>query len=552
MEFSFKKIGLSASIAMITLGLSACNISVGNGGGSQGGSNTPDSSDTSSDDQASEREDEYPVVDPITIGDSIPGRFRVNQNGQITENGKKFAPQCGNWFGLEGQQEPKGAPNNADGAPMELYMGNMWWNNTGRTIDSDMKMLKAKGINMVRLPIAPQTLDPMNDQGTGDASQKQGGALKNHPSVQQSNALEGLKDFLRTADANDIKVLIDIHSCSNYVGWRSGRLDAAPPWEDAERDDYHFKREEWSCNAGDAGKTVTLDNGQVVAMNVQAYDKNKWLTDLKTIAQLPKDLGIDNVIGIDIFNEPWDYSWSEWSTLAEEAYQNIASVNDDLLIFVEGIGSKTADGTKVEYGPSKELNPNWGENLYGFAQDPLDIPKDRLVLAPHTYGPSVSLQPQFFDQSRAECVVEAGDEDVAAENDCNIVIDSAQLRKGWHEHFGYLKDNGYAVLVGEFGGNMDWPRQKVNQSVKNKWSHITGNVDEQWQNKLVNYLVDNEIPACYWSINPESADTMGWISTPWDPITADDKWGSWGSTNDTSTNIFDERKTQLLNKLWNN
>jgi aryl-phospho-beta-D-glucosidase BglC (GH1 family) len=151
----------------------------------------------------------------------------VDATGNITKNGTVFPVRCGNWFGLEGQHEPKDAENNADGAPMELYAGNMWWANTGRTIQQTMTEIKAQGINMIRLPIAPQTLDATNPQGIGDI--RAGGVLKNHPSVRQTNARQAMEDFIKLADQNNIEVLVDIHSCSNYVGWRAGRLDARPP-----------------------------------------------------------------------------------------------------------------------------------------------------------------------------------------------------------------------------------------------------------------------------------------------------------------------------------
>lgn len=342
-----------------------------------------DPDNTVSGDYASEWNDSYPEVIQYDAGTSPAGKFRIDALGNITEDGAVFPVRCGNWFGLDGQQEPKNSDNNPDGAPMELYIGNMWWFNSsqgsGRSIDQNMQEIKNMGINMIRLPISPQTLSSTHPQGMGDASQKNGGALKNHPGVQQENALDGLQEFLLTADKYDVKVLIDVHSCSNYVGWRAGRIDAAPPWVDANRTGYQFGRENWSCNAADTNKQVTI-NGQSVTMNVDEYNESMWLADLQKIALLPSDLGIDNVIGIDIFNEPWEYTWDEWSTLAEKAYEAINSVNKDVLIFVEGIGKQS------NYGATEAYNPNWGENLHGFAADPLNIPQDRLVLSPHTYA----------------------------------------------------------------------------------------------------------------------------------------------------------------------
>src|SRR5690606_9145968 len=111
--------------------------------------------------------------------------------------------------------------------------------------------------------------------------------------------------------------------------------------------------------------------------------------------------------------------------------------------------------------------------------------KDRLVLSPHTYGPSVFVQKQFMDPAQVNCTELEGDE--AGNSDCNIVINKAKLSEGWDEHFGYLRDQGFAMVVGEFGGNMDWPA-KGSVADRSRWSHITTNVDQQWQQAFVSYM----------------------------------------------------------------
>jgi hypothetical protein len=416
---------------------------------------------------------------------------------------------------------------------MELYVGNMWWTNggagSGRTIQQGFTELKAKGINMLRVPISPQTLDATNPQGKDPN-------LKNHQSVRQTNSRQALEDFIKLAAQNNIQLFIDIHSCSNYVGWRKGRLDARPPYVDATRENYDFTRETYSCSA---------TNNPASVKTINAYDEAKWIANLKEIAGLPAKLGVDNILGIDIFNEPWDYTWQDWKTLSEHAYTAINSVNPNLIIIVEGISgtANNQDGTpdtkdEVPYG-DKATNPNWGENFYEAGANPLNIPKDQLLLSPHIYGPSVFVQKQHLDQTQAGCAGLEGDD--AGKAKCKVVITPSLLEKGWEEHFGYLRAQGYGFLVGEFGGNMDWPL-KTKQNVRNMWSHITTNVDEQWQQAAVAYFKKKNINACYWSLNPESADTMGWWTTPWDPVSADDKWGQWGD--------FDTRKTSLLYNLW--
>lgn len=400
---------------------------------------------------------------------------------------------------------------------MELYVGNMWWNPTGRTIKKTMDETKAQGLNMVRLPIAPQTLSETDPQGINKPEHQMKNAGTSADPIQK-NALDGLKHFLDVAKANSVRVLIDIHSCSNYVGWRAGVLDAAPPWVDATRPNYDFTREEYTCKGGK-----------------DDYNEAKWLANIKTIATLANSY--DNIIGIDIFNEPWGYTWDQWATLSEHAFDAINSVNKNLLIFVEGVSGGDIYKNKVDHG-SDEWNPNWGENFYGLQTRPLTIPKDRLVLSPHTYGPSVFVQKHMMDRNQSQCVgLEA---DSAAEAKCSIKIDETYLSKGWEEHFGYIRDAGYAMVVGEFGGNMDWPGKGASDHEKEIWSHITTPVDQQWQTAFVNYMVKKKINACYWAINPESGDTAGWYTHEY--FTSPDKYGTWGT--------LDTRKTTILKKLW--
>lgn len=406
---------------------------------------------------------------------------------------------------------------------MELYIGNMWWNPTGRTIAKTMSEVKAQGLNMVRLPIAPQTLSATDPQGINSPNHQMKNAGTSADPIQK-NALDGLTHFLDVAKANSVKVLIDIHSCSNYVGWRAGVLDAAPPYVDANRVNYDFTREDKTCKGGK-----------------DDYNETKWLANLKTIATLAKNY--DNIIGIDLFNEPWGYTWDQWATLSEHAYDAINSVNKDVLIFVEGVSGGSIDKDyKAPHG-DLDSNPNWGENFYGLQSRPLTIPKDRLVLSPHTYGPSVYVQKQFLDPNQSECVSTEDnliDGDKAADAKCKIVINDTRLGKGWDEHFGYLRDAGYAMVVGEFGGNMDWPKKASDHELE-IWGHITTPVDQQWQTSFVNYMVKKKINACYWAINPESGDTAGWYLM--DKYFTDPSfYGTWDG--------LDSRKTTILKKLW--
>jgi endoglucanase len=469
----------------------------------------------------------------FTIG-STNAVFRVNSAGRITKNGTVFPVRCGNWFGLEGRHEPSSDPTNPSGAPMEQYIGNTFWANggsgTGRTIAQTMQEIAGMGINMIRLPLVPQTLNANDPQGTGSV-------LKNHPSVRIANSRLALETMIKAADDANIEVLLDVHSCSNYVGWRKGRLDARPPWSDATRDNYDFKRENYSCASSGNPSTVTVTH---------PYNQTLWLQTLSTLAGLGTQLGVDNIIGIDIYNEPWDYTWADWSSLAAAAYTAINAVNPNTLIFVEGISgtANNQDGspttiTQVPHG-NAATNPNWGENLFEAGASPPAIPKDRLVYSPHAYGPSVFVQKMFMDPAQTQCAGLEGD--AAGDARCNIVINSTLLRSGWEEHFGYLKDQGYGMVIGEFGGNLDWPGGQASLRDRARFGYVPVGTDAAWQSAFVDYLVSKGIEGCYWSINPESGDTAGWYGHAYDPVTNTSGWGQWLN--------FDQRKTNLLNRLW--
>ncbi len=461
--------------------------------------------------------------------------WRVDAQGNLTKDSVIFHVHGGSWFGLQGRYEIASDPVNPRGAPMEQFMGNVFWAPSSRTYAQDAAEMKALGINLVRLPLVHQTLanNPCDPQGVDPV-------LKNNQTVRIQCARTALETVIRTLNDAGIMVLLDIHSCSNYVDWRKGRLDARPPWVDATRENYDFKREDSSCAATNNPPTVT---------RIQAYDEATWLNDLRTLAGMGAQLGVTNIMGIDIYNEPHDYTWQEWKTLSEHAYQAINAVNQNILIFVQGVGTTPGkqDGTPDTFTeePHGDLatNPNWGENLFSAGANPPAIPKNRLVFSPHTYGPSVFVQRMFMDPAQSQCAGLEGD--AAANARCNIVINPTLLRQGWQEHFGYLKAQGYAVVVGEFGGNPDWPGGAASLRDRQLWSHITDHtIDLQWQNAFVDYLISAGITdSIYWSINPESGDTGGIYSSPFDPASNPSGWGTWGA--------FDQRKVGLLTRLWN-
>jgi hypothetical protein len=461
-----------------------------------------------------------------------PTVFRVDALGQITANGAPIRVKGGSWFGLQGRHEPSTDTTNPSGAPLEQYMGNVFWAPTSRTYEQDAAEFKAMGINVVRVPVSPQTLTGTDPQGMAPY-------LKNNASVVIPNSLDALKKVVTVLDAQGIYVLFDIHSCSNYVDWRKGRLDARPPYVDATRDNYDFKREDSSCAASGNPASVT---------RIQAYDATKWKADLAKLAGFEAAWGVSNIIGIDIYNEPWDYTWSDWSTLAGQAYTAINAVNTNILIFVEGVSdsANNQDGspTTITTEPSGVAPaPNWGGNLASAGANPPAIPKDRLVFSPHVYGISVFVGKQFVAQTPAACVGLSGD--AAGDNHCGLLLPAASvLQAGWESQWGYLKAQNYAIVLGEWGGNFVWPGGAASLRDQNRYSYVTDHtIDQRWQSALVDYLVMKGIDdTIYWSINPESGDTGGLYTTPYNPTSNTGAWGTWGG--------LDSAKMTLVHRLW--
>lgn len=204
------------------------------------------------------------------------------------------------------------------------------------------------------------------------------------------------------------------------------------------------------------------------------YSEEAWIADLVELARRFRD--VPGVIGIDLKNEPHgEATWeagqprTDWNRAAERAAHAVLEIAPQWLMFVEGI----SDTSRC----SRDGPAFWGENLEPMACTPLDIPPDRLVLAPHTYGPDVHPQP-FFDDPRFP----------------------ANMPEIWDRRFGQFVAQGYTVMLGEFGGRYGEGDPR----------------DRAWQDALVFYLIGKGIHSgFYWSWNPNSDDTGGLLRDDW-------------------------------------
>jgi len=290
---------------------------------------------------------------------------------------------------------------------------------TGRSLESFVDQVKGLGFNAFRIPIAPEVLNYATKGGDG-----------------YSSARSQLERLLQYTREKGMYVLLDLHKCS--------------------KDNSHTDK------PGPGMGTCS------------SYPVAKWTEDLREMARL--SLYYDNVLGIDIFNEPYGFSWRLWRPLAERAGVEILRINPRLLVFVEGVGSEG-------YNNGRAL-PFWGENLSEVSADPVQLPASQLVYSPHVYGPSVAPQDYFEDSSFPY-----------------------NMPSIWHEHFGYLSGN-HGLVIGEFGGKFQEGK------------------DQMWKNALVSYLKSNDQKDFfYWALNPNSSDTGGllkddWLSVDWEKYDA--------------------------------
>ena len=318
------------------------------------------------------------------------------QGGEIYNRGSKLLIKGVNWFGLEGA-----SPDASGQTKTELRLGGLW---TGRSMESFVDEMAALGFNAWRIPLTPEALDPSTPAFDG---------FKTIP-----GELEHLLTYTRS---KGMLVLLDMHNC----GKNRYFLDKPGP--------------------GVAGSGCAT------------YTEDKWIGDLSTLARLAQDHA--NVIGIDLFNEPFGFSWSEWVAMSSRAAEAVLKINPTILIFMEGIAAKASNVSN---------SPFWGENLLEASTNVPHIPQSRLVFSPHTYGPSVAGQTYF-----------------------NVPEFPGNMPSIWDEHFGYLIDQGYSIAVGEFGGTHQGK-------------------DKLWGDAFVAYFQQRNLRHFfYWSMNQNSGDTGG-------------------------------------------
>lgn len=339
-------------------------------------------------------------------------------------------------------------------APMlqPQYMWAMNWK-------AQIAQIKSLGFNAVRVPFVPDTLysnTPVNQLNYIDANL--------NPDLIGKTPLQVLDMWMDEAELQGLYVLLDFHSVSKQRQY--------PTWFVSNPADYYL------------------------IYNNQAYTKEHWIRDLVYVAR--RYARLPHFMGIDIYNEPNGVvRWSTgdpnmtnpnnyWKGAAELAAAAILAANPNLLVFVQGINGNF-DGRE-----NSGIPMNWGEDFQPQAYQPLNIPNDKLVLTPHTYGPDVYVKSSF-----------------------SAANFPANLSAHWDALFGQFHPI-HPVIVGEWGG---------------KYGQGTGGQqDVLWQNAFVDYLLSKGIrDSFYWCYTPNSGDTGGIL--------------------DDNLNVRQDKMT-LVKKLW--
>ncbi len=277
------------------------------------------------------------------------------------------------------------------------------WNSV---LTESVEAIADHGFNLIRVPFSAELI---NNWADGTYPQANYNNAYN-TELNSMNSLQIFDYFLKLAEENGLKVMIDIHS----------------------------------ANTDAAGHNANLWYTEKVSVK-DYYAALEWM------AERYKDN--DTIIAYDLKNEPhgkpdegdaaakWDDSKdaNNWKYVAETAAGKVLAKNPNVLIMVEG--TETYPKKKGNYKSTNKEDYYfnwWGGNLRGVKDYPIDLGKhqDKLVYSPHDYGPTVYQQPWFEGSYDYDSLMK----------DC------------WKDNWFYIYEKKTApLLIGEWGGFMTEP-----------------------------------------------------------------------------------------------
>lgn len=335
----------------------------------------------------------------------------INTTGYKTSAGKIYN-NSGSLVSLKGV--------NWFGFETDVHVVHGLWARNYKEMIAQMKNL---GFNAVRIPVCPATLN------SGSVSSID---YSKNPDLAKLNSLQVLDKVLNELNSQGMYIVLDHH-----------------------RPDCAAISELWYT---------------------PSYSEAQWVADLKFMADRYK--GLNYFIGIDLKNEPHGQaSWgtgnlsTDWNRAAERAGSQVLLSNQNILVFIEGVGENPICSSSISHF--------WGENLETQSCAPITgIPSNKIVFSPHIYGPDVSYQPYFNDSAFP-----------------------GNMPSIWDKQFGYLATTA-TIIPGEWGG-----KYGTNGGLQS---------DVTLQNALTSYLKSKHIcNSFYWSWNPNSRDTGGVLQDDW-------------------------------------
>ena len=372
------------------------------------------------------------IIDPAQPGDPAWETYGT----VILRAGKPFIPHFINFSGLEDIFAPNG----------------IWTNNT---VESMLDVAKANGFNGLRittntvLHTAPE-FRPLVNVGEYGQTTYPRTYCSGANSAWRELTVWGILDRLTAACAErGLAFIINQH-----------RFCTDGP-------------EPYAWGHGDSGYI-----GQAPNLPAEA-----WITLCAKIAG--RYAGMPEFMGVELHNEPHNGArWMDdlapgymvsgecnWRNCVEDAVSMINEAAPDILILVTGTDGDWTSGESTD----ANANCGWGE-LFSAWRNPAYLPdftmSDRIVIAPHHYGPLVgSKKPYAYDPSFPD-----------------------NLPAVLEDHFGFLRAAGYQfpIMLTEYGGPLG----------------STGDADDAAHAEaLRQYMLDRGIGGAFWAF-ANSADTL--------------------------------------------
>eukprot|EP01113_Clastostelium_recurvatum_P020141 TRINITY_DN2391_c0_g1_i7.p1 TRINITY_DN2391_c0_g1~~TRINITY_DN2391_c0_g1_i7.p1 ORF type:complete len:718 (-),score=128.76 TRINITY_DN2391_c0_g1_i7:151-2304(-) len=289
-----------------------------------------------------------------------------------------------------------------------------------------------------------------------------------NPSLRGKTSLQVLDVIFTEASSRGILIMLDMHL------FTSGQTKGLQPglWYS-----YKCNYDQWG-NCASVYPACLLDPDRVCTNYTEQVNKDAW----STLVQRYKRQW--NFLGADIQNEPHEpASWGvggaayDYAAAAERISNDILTRHPDYagLIFVEGIGNTPIRpnwSCQNFSGSSPGATQYWwGGNLEAAKCRPLTLSRmNKLVYAPHQYGPSVYKQNYFSSASFP-----------------------SNMPSVWDRHFGMIRQyTGKPAVMGEWGG-------------------ASSGQTALWLDAFVSYLISKDMrDNFFWAINPNrNGDTPG-------------------------------------------